>query len=57
MCIRRPAVTFAFSGPLVAAYRYSVTHLTLINVLDGTTLTWNEQEGLIPRMNESAFSR
>ena len=39
-CIYGPAITFAFPDPLVAAYRYSVTHVSLISVLYGTTLNW-----------------
>ena len=45
-CIYGPAVTFAFPDPLVKAYRHSVTHVSLISVLDGTTLTWCQQEVL-----------
>ena len=30
-CIYGPAVTFAFPDPLVTAYRYSVTHVSLIS--------------------------
>ena len=37
-CIYRPAVTYAFLNPLVAAYRNSVVHLSLVSVLDGTAL-------------------
>ena len=37
-CIYGPAVTYAFPDPLVAAYRHSVVHLSLISVLDGTAL-------------------
>ena len=33
-CIYGPAVTFAFPDPLVTAYRYSVTHVSLISLLD-----------------------
>ena len=35
-CIYRPAVTYAFLDPLVAAYRNSVAHVSLISMLDGT---------------------
>ena len=45
-CIYGPAVTFAFPDPLVTAYRYSVTHVSLISVLDGTTINWCQQEVL-----------
>ena len=41
-CIYGPAVTYAgleqVQDPLVAAYRHSVVHLSLISVLDGTAL-------------------
>ena len=37
-CIYGPAVTYAFPDPLLAAYRNSVAHLSLISVLDGTAL-------------------
>ena len=36
-CIYGPAVTFAFPDPLVTAYRYSATHVSLISILDGNT--------------------
>ena len=39
-CIYGPAVTYAFPDPLVAAYRHSVVHVSLISVLDGTALNW-----------------
>ena len=39
-CIYGPAVTYAFRDPLVAAYRNSVVHVSLISVLDGTALSW-----------------
>ena len=39
-CIYGPAVTYAFPDPLVAAYRNSVVHVSLISVLDGTALNW-----------------
>ena len=35
-CVCRPAVTYAFPDPLVAAYRHSVVHVSLISVLDRT---------------------
>ena len=37
-CIYGLAVTYAFHDPLVAAYRNSVVHVSLISVLDGTAL-------------------
>ena len=39
-CIYGPAVTHAFPDTLVAAYRNSVVHASLISVLDGTALNW-----------------
>ena len=45
-CIYGPAVTYTFPDPLVTAYRYSVTHLSLISIPDGTTLNWCQQEVL-----------
>ena len=42
-CIYGPAVTYAFPDALVAAYRKSVVHLSL---LDGTALNWCRQEVL-----------
>ena len=45
-CIYGPAVTYAFPDPLMTAYRNSVTHLSLISILDGTTLNWCQQEVL-----------
>ena len=35
-CVYGPAVTYAIPDPLVAAYRHSVEHVSLISVLDGT---------------------
>ena len=49
-CIYGPAVTFAFPDPLVTAYRYSVTHVSLISILDGTTLNWCQQEVKDPEL-------
>ena len=37
-CFYGPAVTYAFPDPLVAAYRNSVVHLSLLSVLDETAL-------------------
>ena len=54
-CIYRPAVTYAFPDPLVTAYRYSVTHLSLISILDGTTLHWCQQEVLMAQMSNTVL--
>ena len=54
-CIYGPAVTYAFPDPLVAAYRYSVVHLSLISVLDGTALNWYQQEVLRARMSNTVL--
>ena len=37
-CINGPVVTYAFPDPLVAAYRNSVAHVSLISALDGSAL-------------------
>ena len=50
-CIYGPAVTYAFPDPLVTAYRNSVTHLSLISVLDGTALNWCQQEVVRAQMS------
>ena len=50
-CIYGPAVTYAFPDPLVAAYRNSVVHVSLISESDGTALNWIRQEVLRPRMS------
>ena len=50
-CIYGPAVTYAFPDPLVAAYRNSVVHVSLIGVLVGTALNWCRQEELRARMS------
>ena len=52
-CIYGPAVTYAFPDPVVTAYRYSVTHLSLISILDGTTLNWCPQEVLRAQMSNT----
>ena len=52
-CIYGPTVTYAFPDPLVTAYRYSVTHLSLISILDGTTLNWCQQEVLRAQMSNT----
>ena len=54
-CIYGPAVTYAFPDPLVTAYRYSVTHLSLISILDGTTLNWCQQEVLRAQMSNAVL--
>ena len=54
-CIYRPAVTYAFPDPLVTAYCYSVTHLSLISILDGTTLNWCQQEVLRAQMSNTVL--
>ena len=54
-CIYGPAVTFAFPDPLVTAYQYSVTHVSLISVLDGTTLNWCQQEVLRAQMSNTVL--
>ena len=54
-CIYGPAVTYAFPVPLVAAYRNSVVHVSLISVLDGTALNWCRQEVLRARMSNTVL--
>ena len=54
-CIYGPAVTYAFPDPLVTHYRYSVTHLSLISILDGTTLNWCQQEVLRAQMSNTVL--
>ena len=54
-CIYGPAVTYAFPDPLVTAYRYSVTHLSLISVLDRTTLNWCQQKVLRAQMSNTVL--
>ena len=54
-CIYGPAVTYAFPDPLVAAYRNSVVHVSLISVLDGTALNWCRQEVLRTRMSDTVL--
>ena len=54
-CIYGPAVTYAFPDPLVTAYRNSVTHLSLISVLDGTALNWCQQEVLRAQMSNTVL--
>ena len=54
-CIYGPAVTYAFPDPLVAAYRNSVVHLSLISVLDGTALNWCRQEVLRAQMSNTVL--
>ena len=54
-CIYGPTVTYAFPDPLVTAYRNSVTHLSLISILDGTTLNWCQQEVLRAQMGNTVL--
>ena len=54
-CFYGPAVTYAFPDPLVAAYRHSVVHVSLISVLDGTALNWCQQEVLRARMSNTVL--
>ena len=54
-CVYRPAVKYAFPDPLVAAYRHSIVHVSLISVLDGTALNWCRQEDLRARMSETVL--
>ena len=54
-CIYGPEVTYAFLDPLVAAYRKSVAHLSLIRVLDGTALNWCQQEVLRAQMSNTVL--
>ena len=56
-CIYGPAVTHAFPDPLVAAYRHSLVHVSLISVLDGTALNWCGQEELRARMSDMVLFR
>ena len=55
ICVYGPAVTYAFSDPLVAAYRQSVVHVSLISVLHRTTLNWCRQEDMRERMSETVL--
>ena len=54
-CIYGPAVTYAFPDLLVAAYRNSVAHLSLISMLDGTALNWCQQEALRAQMSNTVL--
>ena len=54
-CIYGPAVTYAFPDPLVVTYRYSVTHLSLISILDGTALNWCQQETLRAQISNTVL--
>ena len=54
-CIYGPAVTYTFPDPLVAAYRNSVVHVTLISILDGTALNWCRLEMLTARMSNTVL--
>ena len=48
-------MTYAFTDPLVAAYRNSVAHVSLISVLDRTALNWCRQEELRARMSDTVL--
>ena len=54
-CIYGPAVTYTLPDPLVEAYRHSVVHVSLINVLDGTALNWCRQEELRAQMSDTVL--
>ena len=54
-CVYGPAVTYAFPDPLVAAYRNSVVHVSLISVLHGTALNWCRQEVLKARKSNTVL--
>ena len=54
-CIYGPAVTYAFPDPLVAVYRHSVAHVSLISMLDGTALKWYRQEELWAWMSDTVL--
>ena len=54
-CIYGPAMIYAFPDPLVAAYRHSVVHVSLISVFDGTALNWCQQEVLRARMSNTVL--
>ena len=54
-CIYGLALMHAFPNPLEVAYRHSVVHVSLINVLDETTLNWCRQEDLRARMSETVL--
>ena len=41
----------------MTAYRQSVVYVSLISILDGTTLNWCKQENLIARMSETVLFR
>ena len=54
-CAYRPAVTYTFPDPLGAAYRHSVVHLSLINIMDGTALNWCKQDDVIAQLSETVL--
>ena len=54
-CVYGPAVTYAIPDPIVAAYRHSVVHVSLISFLDGTALNWCKQENSRARMSETVL--
>ena len=47
-----PAMTFAFPDPRVGAYKRSVLHLSIISVVDGSTLNWCVQSVVRETMSE-----
>ena len=49
------AVTYAVHDPLIAAYRHSVKHVSLISVRDGTALDWYKQEHLRAQMSKTVL--
>ena len=54
-CLYGPAATIALPDPLTAAFRHSFIHVSLISVLDRTTLSWNEQEYCRKHRENQAF--
>ena len=54
-CIYGPAVTYAFSDPLMVACGHSVVHVSLVSILDGTALKWCRQENLRAQMSEKVL--
>ena len=54
-CICGPTVPYAPPDPLVAAYRNSAVHVSLISVLDGTALNWRRQDELRAPMSDTVL--
>ena len=54
-CLHGPAVTFAFRDPSVATYRFSFTHISLISILDKTTMNWSKQSVLRNQMSNDGL--